>query len=256
MNLRVPHNAGKFLSCCTIDGFSRWTQLHEWVTPYVPTLKTRKFCRMLFLTMDKIKEFCEAIVLSCSPCIKMYSESESYVTTDGQSASLSWNKAPFWGLRPDLDYSQTVAGFLMWGVHSDDRTCLSFAIAAGSRQRNHSWVRVPWNTRPYVSHSRLPFRRLLRLAGLLWRYSTPPSHGINVFCRYSVNSCFLPRTEERTFEHIMKLIVSYNKHVRKLGLLRKWWKYVRKMLNFARYCRVNSEVRAETCWDIASEPLI
>jgi hypothetical protein len=29
MNLRVPHNAGKFLSCCTIDGFSRWTQLHE-----------------------------------------------------------------------------------------------------------------------------------------------------------------------------------------------------------------------------------
>jgi hypothetical protein len=30
------------------------------------------------------------------------SESESYVTTDGQPASLSWNKAPIWGLRPDL----------------------------------------------------------------------------------------------------------------------------------------------------------
>jgi hypothetical protein len=29
-------------------------------------------------------------------------ESESYVTTDSQPASLSWNKAPFWGLRPDL----------------------------------------------------------------------------------------------------------------------------------------------------------
>jgi hypothetical protein len=29
-------------------------------------------------------------------------ESESYVTTDGQPASLSWNKAPVWGLRPDL----------------------------------------------------------------------------------------------------------------------------------------------------------
>jgi hypothetical protein len=26
------------------------------------------------------------------------SESESYVTTDGQSASLSWYKAPIWGL--------------------------------------------------------------------------------------------------------------------------------------------------------------
>jgi hypothetical protein len=27
-------------------------------------------------------------------------ESESYITTDSQSASLSWNKAPIWGLRP------------------------------------------------------------------------------------------------------------------------------------------------------------
>jgi hypothetical protein len=30
------------------------------------------------------------------------SQSQSYVTTDGLSASLSWNKAPIWGLRPDL----------------------------------------------------------------------------------------------------------------------------------------------------------
>jgi hypothetical protein len=30
------------------------------------------------------------------------SESESYVKTDGQSASLSWNKAPIWGLRSDF----------------------------------------------------------------------------------------------------------------------------------------------------------
>jgi hypothetical protein len=30
------------------------------------------------------------------------SESESYVMTDSQSASLSWNKAPIWGLRPDI----------------------------------------------------------------------------------------------------------------------------------------------------------
>jgi hypothetical protein len=39
------------------------------------------------------------------------SESESYVTTDGQSASVSWNKAPIWGLRPDFYYCSTVAGF-------------------------------------------------------------------------------------------------------------------------------------------------
>jgi hypothetical protein len=31
MNLRVPQNAGKFLSSCTISSFSRRAQLHEWV---------------------------------------------------------------------------------------------------------------------------------------------------------------------------------------------------------------------------------
>jgi hypothetical protein len=36
------------------------------------------------------------------------SQSQSYITTDGQSASLSWNKAPIWGLRPDLYYCQPV----------------------------------------------------------------------------------------------------------------------------------------------------
>jgi hypothetical protein len=29
MNLRVPKNTGKFLSSCTIGGFSRRAQLHE-----------------------------------------------------------------------------------------------------------------------------------------------------------------------------------------------------------------------------------
>jgi hypothetical protein len=42
---------------------------------------------------------------------------------------------------------------------SDERTGLSFTIAAGPRQRSHSQVRVPWDSRPYftVSDSRLPF---------------------------------------------------------------------------------------------------
>jgi hypothetical protein len=42
-------------------------------------------------------------------------------------ASLSWNKAPIWGLRPDLYYCWTVAGLLMWGALSDERTGLLFA---------------------------------------------------------------------------------------------------------------------------------
>jgi hypothetical protein len=49
----------------------------------------------------------------------------SYITTDGQSASLSWNKAPIWGLRPDFYYCLTIADFL-YGTPSltRGRVCL------------------------------------------------------------------------------------------------------------------------------------
>jgi hypothetical protein len=75
------------------------------------------------------------------------------------SVSLSWYKAPIWGLRPDFYYCRTVAGLLGWGALSGERTGLSFTIAAGPRQRSRSRVRVMWNSRPYfsVSDSRLFF---------------------------------------------------------------------------------------------------
>jgi hypothetical protein len=64
-----------------------------------------------------------------------------------QSASLSWNKAPFWGLRPDLYYCQTVAGLLMWGALPDERTGLSFQsqshIATDGQSISKSWCRAP-----------------------------------------------------------------------------------------------------------------
>jgi hypothetical protein len=67
--------------------------------------------------------------------------------------------APIWGLRPDFYSCQTVAGLLMWGALTDERTDLSFTIAAGPREGSHSRVRVPWDSRPYftLSDSRLPF---------------------------------------------------------------------------------------------------
>jgi hypothetical protein len=131
------------------------------------------------------------------------SKSQSYVTTNGQSASLFWCQAPIWGLRLDFYDCQTVAGVLMWSTLSDERTGLPFTIAASPRQRSHSWGRVPRDSWPYftLSDSRLPqpggpgpriyitqekggpvipqgtgfpFCRLLRLAGLRWRYSNPP----------------------------------------------------------------------------------
>jgi hypothetical protein len=47
----------------------------------------------------------------------------------------------------------------MWGALSDEKTGLPFPIATGPRQRSHSRVRVPWDSRPYhtVSDSRHPF---------------------------------------------------------------------------------------------------
>jgi hypothetical protein len=55
-------------------------------------------------------------------------ERESYITTDGQSASLSWYREPIWGLRPDFYYCQTISGLLIRGTLSDDRTGLSFTM--------------------------------------------------------------------------------------------------------------------------------
>jgi hypothetical protein len=58
--------------------------------------------------------------LSLFLLLQQQCESESHVTTDGQSASLSWNKAPIWCLRPDLYYCLTIAGLLIWGALSDE----------------------------------------------------------------------------------------------------------------------------------------
>jgi hypothetical protein len=82
------------------------------------------------------------ILVSPSVTVMRSKSSQSHVTTDGQPASLSWNKAPIWGLRPDLDYCLTVAGLLIWGALSDEMTGLPFAIATGARQCSHFRVRV------------------------------------------------------------------------------------------------------------------
>jgi hypothetical protein len=99
--------------------------------------------------------------------------SESYVTTDGQSASLSWHKAPMWGLRPDFYYCQIVAGLLMWDAPlTRGRVyCLQLLLVLASSVILGT---ESCGTRDRILLSQIwgsPFRRLLRLAGLQWRYS-------------------------------------------------------------------------------------
>jgi hypothetical protein len=73
-------------------------------------------------------------------CKSSQSQSRSYVTTDSQSANLSWYQASIWGLRPDFYYCQTAAGLLMWGALSDERVIYN---CAAPRHRSHSWVLSP-----------------------------------------------------------------------------------------------------------------
>jgi hypothetical protein len=56
---------------------------------------------------------------TCHPYLQFYSQSQSYVTTDGQSACLSWCQASIWGPRPHFYHCQTVACLLMCGAFSD-----------------------------------------------------------------------------------------------------------------------------------------
>jgi hypothetical protein len=82
-------------------------------------------------------------------------------------------------LRPDFYYCQTVAGLLMWGALSDERTGLSFTVALGPRRADNFGS----ESRGTCGHNLLsqirdfPFRRLVRLAGLRWRYSVPLPRG-------------------------------------------------------------------------------
>jgi hypothetical protein len=111
---------------------------------------------------------------------KSWVEFEFYVTTDGKPASLSWYKAPIWGLRPDLYYSYDNYGFFSCGAPSLTRgrvwllymlLALASAIFLWSESlgtRDHILLSQIWD---------FPFRRLLRLAGSRWRYSIPPPHG-------------------------------------------------------------------------------
>jgi hypothetical protein len=114
----------------------------------------------------------------------------------GQSV---WNKAPIWGLQPDFYYYQTVAGLLMWGTLSEEKTGLSFTIAAGPCQRSHSCVQVPCDSWPYftASDSRLPL------------YSPPMTHRatVEVFKPASTWDIFLlwqPLSDSARFTQLFK----------------------------------------------------
>jgi hypothetical protein len=119
---------------------------------------------------------------------------QSHIATDGRSISKSWCRAPsgahdqifiiVWQLRscfcgaPSLTRGRACLVYML--------LVLASAVFLGSEfrgTRDHILLYQIWD---------FPFRRLLRLAGSRWRYSTPPPHviasvilGISLYSRIS-----------------------------------------------------------------------
>jgi hypothetical protein len=134
-------------------------------------------------------------------CMRNISQSQSHFTTGGLPPfSLSWRQAP-WDSRPVTLLSKWILSVIV---------LISFAIAAGSRQCIHSQVQVPRDSWPLPqlggpgSRIYIPQEQggpvippgtgfsslgLLRLAGLRWRHSIPPPHGMkHVIYKNSVHT--------------------------------------------------------------------
>jgi hypothetical protein len=113
----------------------------------------------------------------CTPghCVptEIRSRVQSYLMTDGQSASLSWYHSTIWDPRSILlslpwRLSSYICGFFfstgcpLW---REDRSVITRASATGHCQRCHSRVQFQQNLRPYLTVSFETFYRLLRLVG-------------------------------------------------------------------------------------------
>jgi hypothetical protein len=57
-----------------------------------------------------------------------WTRSRSYLTTDSQSANMSWYRVLLWDLRPDIISCRNVAVLYLLGALSGERTGLQFAV--------------------------------------------------------------------------------------------------------------------------------
>jgi hypothetical protein len=128
-------------------------------------------------------------------------ESESYVTTDGQPASLSWNKAPIWGLRPDLHFLCDSYGLVLVCRPLWREVGSVFCMCCWPLPAQSFSGPSPLGLETYILLSQIwdfPFRRLLRFAGSRWRYSTPPPHGSTPQLVWGPRYISSGRTQEKT----------------------------------------------------------
>jgi hypothetical protein len=119
-------------------------------------------------------------------CVLSYS-SQSHNATDSQSVSKSCCGAPS-GVHDQIFITVSQLRSCFCGAHylTRGQVCLLYTLlvlASAVFLGSESLVTCDYILLPQIWY--FPFRRLLRLTGSRWRYSTPPPHG------YSVLLCLL-----------------------------------------------------------------
>jgi hypothetical protein len=134
-----------------------------------------RLCPNLYSTnLHNSLRTCSILILVLSTELK--SKSHCNWRSDNQHVLVS---SPIWGSWPDLYYSLAVTScFCGTPSLTRGRVCLLYTLLALASvvflgpeslgTRDHILLSQIWD---------FPFRRLLRLAGSRWRYSTPPPHG-------------------------------------------------------------------------------
>jgi hypothetical protein len=106
----------------TRDGGSQSLQLSHWLTLAVNCYWLQLTACWPLICCWYLPALLFLVPSPTEPVNIIYSsQSQSYITTDRQSANLSWCQAPIWGPKPDFYYCQTVVDLLMWSVLSDER---------------------------------------------------------------------------------------------------------------------------------------
>jgi hypothetical protein len=110
------------------------------------------------------------------------SQSQSHIATDSQSVSKSWCRAPY-GAHDQIFIMVWQLRSCFCGAPSlrRGRICLLYMLLALSGEVILASESL--ETRDHILLSQIrdfSLRRLLRLAGTRWRYSTPPPHGETV----------------------------------------------------------------------------
>jgi hypothetical protein len=133
------------------------------------------------------------------------SQVKSHFTTDGRSVSMSWYWAHSGTYFLSEGFCLKFAVLFLWDALSDERTGLQFAVQSLNGPSRAEPVTILycliWDSSNLESGPVIPpgigfsLGRLLRLAGLPWRYSNAPSHGeiyrflSDIFALFSVTVC-------------------------------------------------------------------